>query len=250
MNEEDDNKKIIEFPSKQERNQREEEIRKQYREEQKAAKKAQKIPLVNWDKIPFFARILLTIIISIHVLISFGLDDLQRIWLFENLGFTPAYYSGVYEWNWNPILAPVTTLFLHGSWMHLLFNIIMLMAMGIFCERQFGAKTTAIIFMLSGMAGNILYFILTPTTTIPVIGASGAISGLFAVSLMFMIENGHMGPEMQRRGPLPFILLWSTIIIALGFISAGTAWQSHLGGFLCGITLVQMQKKGWIRLFW
>lgn len=250
MNEEDDDNKIIEFPNQKERDKREEELRKQYREEQNAVKKTQKIPLVNWEKIPPFARILLATIITVHIVASFGIDDLQRIQLFENFGFTPAYYSGVYDWNWHTMITPITTLFLHGSWMHLLFNIIMLMAMGIFCERQFGAKTTAIIFILSGMAGNLLYFILAPNSIVPVIGASGAISGLFAVSLMFMIENGHMGPDMQRRGPLPFIFVWSTIIIAVGFITPGTAWQSHLGGFLCGVALVQFQKKGWIRLFW
>lgn len=246
----DDEKKIIEFPSLKEREEKEKAIRKQYKEEQKAYKNAQKVPFINWNKIPPFSRVILISMILIHAIVSFGLSDVERMSLIHYFGFTPAFYTGALPWNWSALIAPITTLFLHGDWMHLTFNIIMLMAMGVFCERQFGAKVTAIVFILCGMAGNIVYFGLNPTVPIPVIGASGAISGLFAVSLLFMIENGHMGPEMQRRGPLPFILLWSTIIIAMGLLLSGTAWQSHLGGFLGGILLVELQKRKKIRLFW
>ncbi len=246
----DDDNKIIEFPTPKEREEREDTLRKLYREEQKHQKKVQKVPFMNWDKIPLFTRAMLGVLIAIHVIITFGLNDTQTLWLIESFGFTPALYSGAIPWSWSAVIAPITSLFIHGSWMHLIFNIVMMMAMGVFCERQFGAKITLIIFLLCGIAGNLVYFALSPNLIIPVIGASGAISGLFAVAFMFMIESGQMGPQIQRRGPLPLILLWSTIIIGVGFISTDTAWQSHLGGFFSGITLVQLQKKGIIKLFW
>lgn len=245
-----DDKKIIEFPSLKEREAKEHALRKQEQQKQKALKKAQHVPFINWNKVPPFSRIILISLIVIHATVSFGLDDFQTMWVVHHYGFTPAFYTGAIPWSWSALIAPVTTLFLHGDWMHLMFNIIMLMAMGVFCERQFGAKVTALVFIMCGMAGNLVYFALNPTLNIPVIGASGAISGLFAVSLMFMIESGHMGPDIQKKGPLPFILLWSTIIIAVGLLVAGTAWQSHLGGFLGGIALVQLQKKNIIKLFW
>lgn len=131
--------------------------------------------------------------------------------------------------------------------MHLAINIVMALAMGVFFERQFGAKRAAIFFVLCGLAGNLAYLLLSPYSPTPVIGASGGISGLFAVAIMSMIERGLMGPEAQKRGPAPFILLWTCIIVGIGLISHDTSWQSHLGGFWSGLALFHFWKRGIIR---
>ena len=119
--------------------------------------------------------------------------------------------------------------------------------MGVFFERQFGARRTFMFFLICGMAGNLTYFILNPALITPVIGASGAISGLFGAAFIMMTALGMAGPEAQKRGPLPFILLWVSIIVVFGMISADTAWQSHLGGFLGGVGFFQLWRKGKIR---
>ncbi len=244
----DDDDKIIKFPSLAEREEKQKREEEEFRRQFRAQQKARKTPFINWDRIPPFTRITLSVFIIIHIIMAFAIDSIQRVDLIMKYGFIPAIYSGNMPWDWHALIGPFTTLLIHENWMHLLFNCIMMMVMGILCERQFGAKATAIAFLICGMTGNLAYVLLFPASTAPVIGASGAISGLFAIAFLSLIEQGMLGPETQRRGPMPFILLWCTLIIGLGFISANTAWQSHLGGFLGGIALVQLQKKRLIRL--
>jgi len=206
-----------------------------------------KVPFINWDKIPPFTRIAMGTFLLVQIILSFVLSSANKVAVMYYFGFVPAMYTGGVDWSWSALISPFTTLIIHSGWMHLGFNMVMMLAMGVFFERQFGAKRTFVFFILCGMAGNAAYFLLDFGSTVPVIGASGAISGLFAVAFTIMIERGMMGPEMQKRGALPFILLWTTIIIALGLVSSDTSWQSHIGGFLGGVGIFNLWKKGVIR---
>lgn len=246
--------------ARKEREKLEEEYRRQYKEDRMAqsrfqanmartgASKNGKTPFINWDKIPPFTRFALFLFVGLQIVFSFLLDDAQRFQTLHYFGFSPAFYTGELSWQWSAAIAPITSLLLHSGWMHLLFNGVMMLAMGVFFERQFGAKRTAVFFLLCGFAGHLTYLLFNPFETTPVIGASGAISGLFAVAILIMVEQGLVGPEAQRRGPFPFILLWVTLILFMGLIMPGTSWQSHLGGFLGGIGLFQLWKRGKIRL--
>ena len=235
----------------------EDEYRRQYRAEQASRAKMQagmarhsasgKTPFINWDKIPPFTRVAVIAFVLIHLVTTFLIDDAQRVVLYMNFGFVPAYYSGAIPWVWSALIAPFTTALLHGGWMHLLTNCVMMAAMGVFFERQFGLRITLIFFVFSLMSGNLVYFILNPAATTPVIGASGAISGLFGAVILMMNFSGIAGAQAQKRGPFPFILLWVTVMIVVGLISSDTAWQSHLGGFLGGIGLFQLWRKGKVR---
>ena len=243
--------------ARKEREKLEEKYRHQYRAEQGIRAKMQvdmarqsasgKTPMVNWDKIPPFTRTAVIAFFLIHLAVTFLLNDAQRLVLFMNYGFVPAYYSGGVPWVWSAFIAPFTTAFLHGGWMHLLTNCVMMMAMGVFFERHFGSRITLIFFIVSLMCGNLTYFILSPAATNPVVGASGAISGLFGAAILVMNLSGMSGPTAQKRGPLPFIVIWIAIMIGVGMISSDTAWQSHLGGFLGGIGLFQLWRKGKVR---
>lgn len=251
------NKKKDTQKDKQEQEALEQEYREQYRKERAARARMQtnmarnsaagKQPFINWEKIPPFTRGAVALFLIIHLASTFLLDDAQRLELFMYFGFVPAYYTGAIAWSWTALIAPFTTLIIHGSWMHLLVNSVMMIAMGVFFERQFGAKATLKVFILSGLAGSLVYFLLNPTLSSPVVGASGAISGLFAAALMMMHLSGMAGQKAHKRGPFPFILLWITIMISVGLISDDTAWQSHLGGFLGGLGLFQLWRKGKIR---
>ncbi len=273
MSDKDDKNKIISFPGDKtrkdikrdkktklqhaedklrNRKDLEDQYRAQYRarEAQGQARKSshKNNSFINWDKIPFFTRVITGLIIAIHIAVSiFAYEFADKNWLIYTFGFAPGAFTDAAEWKINAILTPITSIFLHDGWTHLIFNTVMLLAMGVFFEREFGAKRSAIVFLTCGVLGNFAYLLINPFSTVPVIGASGAISGLFAVAFMMMIERGMMGPEMQKKGPLPFLLLWSTVIIVFGLMSSDVSWQSHLGGFLSGAGFYHLWKKGTIR---
>lgn len=260
--EKDDKRKIIHFPALEERARREEEkhtAREQRKQEQKkqedlwrkqyAAKKksGERVPFFNWDKIPLFTAAVIGLCLALQLGVSLLLSDFQTLQLYHSFGFTPAMFSGGMEWTPLALLSPVTSLFLHGGWMHVMMNMVMLLAMGTFFERQFGATRCAQFFLICGLCGNLLYLLMEPSATAPVIGASGAVSGLFAINMMMLYDLGLMSGGREERGNLKFLLLWMTIIIVTGFIFGGLAWQAHLGGFLSGAALYALWKKGKIR---
>ncbi len=200
-------------------------------------------PFINWNKIPPFTKYIIGLFILIQIILSIAISPGDKLAIIYNFGFIPAIYSGNIDWNWFAIISPFTSLIIHSNWSHLGFNIAMMVIMGIFFENEFGTKKTAIFFLLSGISGNIAYLLLDISSTSPVIGASGAISGLFSINFSIMIKRGIMGKKIQEKGPLPFIIIWSIIIIVLGIINSDTSWQSHIGGFLGGIIIFNIYNK-------
>ena len=163
--------------------------------------------------------------------------------IFSLLGFTPGQYTGAVPWDNAAWIAPLTSLFLHGSWMHIAFNLVMLLAMGTNFERNFGTRRTAIFYFASGLAGCLTCLAFSPSSAEPVIGASGAISGIFGVTFLMLNERGVLGTGTFRK-PLPFILLWIALIVGTGMLLGGNiAWQAHLGGFLGGLALFTLWRK-------
>ena len=253
-----DDKKIIKFPSLAERDkmcreQREEEQRwrKQYRQKSEVARKANAQPFFNAGNIPPFSRALIAsfwiVQLSLYLLISAP----DRYEIFQTFGFVPANYTNGAPWPWTAFISPVTHAFIHGSWMHLFFNSVMGVVLCMFFEKIFGARTTAIFFTLCILAGAALYFILSPFSTLPVIGASGGISGLFAaVIYISMTQTGNpLAKRFSKHGPWPILAFWALLIIIPGLlIGQSVAWQAHLGGYLAGISLLIGMKKGRIKL--
>lgn len=162
-------------------------------------------------------------------------------WVYH-LGFVPARYteSGVDEGTLAPLFAavsPVTHMFLHGGWLHLGINVLSLMAFGAGVEKWRGKRGFLLVFFGSGLVGALAQFALAPYLENPMIGASGAISGLFGALLIEMRARGHLG----EAGKLwPFILLWIAISVFFGAFgvpgeAAPIAWATHVGGFFGGM---------------
>lgn len=228
--------------------------RKQYRAQQaknmadKArGKSSGKTPFINWDKIPPFSRALLGVCLLVQILTTLILSDGETLRLFHTFGFVPASLTGDAPFTPLTLITPITSLFIHSDWMHFTINMIMLLVMSVFFERHFGSKYCIIFFFVCGLCGNLLYFAMDPQNMTPVIGASGAISGLFAVNMLVMSENGMMGRFSQDNNTAKFLLVWIMIIIVPGLAFGGVAWQAHLGGFLGGALLYTLWKRGKIR---
>jgi membrane associated rhomboid family serine protease len=137
----------------------------------------------------------------------------------------------------------ITAMFVHGGFVHILFNMISLYFLGSFFLRAVGERTFLAVYFLGGLAGNVLYFLfgyLVLHGLIPArfgdpftigIGASGAI---FAV-------GGALAVLVPKVPVYIFFIpiatpLWVAILIflVLSFFFAGIAWQAHLGGVLGG----------------
>ena len=236
---------------RREEREEEERWRKEYRKKSKAARNANKQPFFNAGKIPPFSRALIAAFIIIHLPLFLIFDTDTHLKAFYTFGFIPGMYTGTFEWSWTALITPVTHAFIHGSWMHLIFNVVMGLVLGMYVEKLFGARTTAIFFTLCTLAGALAYFLLTPFTTAPVIGASGGISGFFGVLIYLTVtqNTGHpITMKFAKKGPWPILFFWALIMIVPGMLMGGMAWQAHLGGYLAGIALIIAMQKGKIRI--
>lgn len=222
--------KIIQMPSKAER----EKLRKE------KGSNAISEPMIN---MPPFTKYLLGILIGLYFLTGVLLPTSMSDWVYFNFGFIPEKIkdgpADVFA-----ILSPITHMLLHGSWIHVIMNAFMLAAFGSGVERWLGAKQTLKVFVFSGLAGVLFHFILNTGSPYPMIGASGGISGLFAAAIVMM---NHGGQEMGGRfGILPFALLWIGLSIGFGMIGGPDgsmiAWAAHVGGFLGGFAVLKLMK--------
>ena len=125
----------------------------------------------------------------------------------------------------------ISSVFVHGGFGHILFNMISLYFLGGFFLRAVGERSFLAVFFLGGLAGNALYVLLVPPNVIG-IGASGAI---FAIGGALAVLVPRM-PVYILFVPIP-MPLWVAILIffLLSFLFSGIAWQAHLGGVLAGV---------------
>ncbi|MDE0703624.1 MAG: rhomboid family intramembrane serine protease [Rhodospirillaceae bacterium] len=129
----------------------------------------------------------------------------------------------------------VTSLFVHGDTAHLVLNMIVLISFGAIVERALGAWRLAAIYFAAGIAGGLLHAAIEPNSLVPVAGASGALSGVFATA--FLLDP--RGRIVLVFIPMPYWLgmivfaVAHAVFIATGW-GAGIAWVAHVGGLLGG----------------
>lgn len=199
-------------------------------------------PPVN---LPPLTAALLALLIAVQVIVSFLPDDARKLALFYTLGFVPGDYAAAGEGGWHLVFAPFTYMALHGGWTHLAMNGAMLMAFGAGVERWIGPARMLALFVLCGLAAAAIQFAANPYSTVPIVGASGAISGLFAAVMVMLRETAQL--NAGRRGMWPFLTLWIAITILTGMLGgpdgARIAWQAHIGGFLSGFVFLKILRR-------
>jgi len=243
--------KIVKFPTLAERDR----IRKKQQAEENAYRKSYRKqneePFFNFGNIPPFTKIIIGVFIAIHAITALTLDASSRLKIISDFGFVPSKFLGGQGWDALSLITPITYNFLHGDWTHLGFNVLMGLALGTFVERMFSTPTTIKFFFLCGIGGAVVFYLLNIGADTPVIGASGAISGLFAASILMMYEQGRMGRltgRLANKGPWPLIFIWAGIMAFIGIAFGGVAWEAHLGGFLTGAGLYRLMRTGKLRL--
>ncbi|MCG7391373.1 rhomboid family intramembrane serine protease [Microvirga sp. ACRRW] len=154
----------------------------------------------------------------------------------------------------------LTYMLLHGSWAHVIINSIWLAAFGTPIARRCGAGRFFLLSVLSGVGGAILYVAVNPLQVMPMIGASGAVSGLMAAAAWFMFapsswhwEGRLTEPHERPRQPfadiirnqpfLVFLGVWFAtnyifaVVQPVGMAEGNIAWEAHVGGFLVGLAI-------------
>lgn len=243
---EDKKEKILHFPSLAERDRirKEQQARENaWREEYKTRNKTAAVPFFNFGNIPPFTGFMSAAFVLVHFAMLLAGPSLETkiIYMFA---FVPGYFTGAMgEFPLAALLGPFTHVFFHGGWMHLTFNTVMMLALGTFFERIFGTPRTIFFFFACALAGAAVHFALNPASTVPIIGASGGLSGLFGAMIILLNAGGEMGFP-GRRGPWPLIGFWLLFMIGTGMISGGSlAWAAHVGGFLAGIGLLYLMRS-------
>ncbi|HEX9637356.1 MAG TPA: rhomboid family intramembrane serine protease [Acidobacteriota bacterium] len=147
----------------------------------------------------------------------------------------------------------VLSMFLHGGWVHLLGNMLYLWIFGDNIEDRLGHLRFLIFYLLAGFCATYVHALFNPDSTIPSIGASGAIAGVLgAYALAFprarVVTLVPLGFYMQLT-ELPALVvlgLWFVLQLfsgaaEIGVRSAqtgGVAWWAHIGGFVAGLVLI------------
>jgi len=153
-------------------------------------------------------------------------------------------------------LTIVTSMFMHGGWLHLIFNLWFLWLFGNVVEERLGSFRYLLLYFTAGVGAVAAQFVVAPGSPIPMLGASGAIAGVlgaylvfFPRALIFTLVPLWFAPII----PVPafiFLVLWFFLQIwyGLGSIMAteetgGVAWWAHFGGFVVGFWLSRRLDK-------
>jgi membrane associated rhomboid family serine protease len=201
------------------------------------------------DRPTYSPPIVTTLLIVACSLVFFHeltLDEFSRNYFIDHYGVVPAH------------LLPatlVTSLFLHGGWSHIIGNMLFLWAFGKSLEDAMGHTKFLAFYMICGVIAGITHVYFNAYSTLPTVGASGAIAGVMGAYLLqfprarihtlvfvvFFVTTADI--------PAAFILLyWFVMQIFSGYGSiahthvtdSGVAWFAHIGGFVAGMVLVKL----------
>ena len=123
-----------------------------------------------------------------------------------------------------------TPMFLHGSIMHIGFNMYALYLLGPSLERFYGHGRFLLLYLLAGFAGNVMSFLMTPARSL---GSSTAIFGLLAAQGVFLLQNRRYFDQQRTSQALRNIVIVAVINFIIG-LSPGIDNWGHLGGFIGG----------------
>jgi membrane associated rhomboid family serine protease len=160
-----------------------------------------------------------------------------------------------------PFLSIFTSMFLHGGFMHIIGNMLYLWIFGNNIEEAMGHARFFLFYLVSGVLASTAHILSNTASTVPSIGASGAISGVLGAYLLL-----YPRAQVLTLVPLGFFLqlMYLPAWLILGFwfvlqvisgslgqaeLGGGVAWWAHIGGFVAGVLLVGLFKRREVRFF-
>jgi membrane associated rhomboid family serine protease len=204
-------------------------------------------PLVTWAIMAICIFIFLTMKM---------LPDQLNFRILNLYGMVPIRYSNPlwalsYGLPQDGHLSFITSLFLHGNWLHLIMNMWFMWIFADNVEDRMGHLRFLFFYLLCGVLASILQYYFDPSLALPVVGASGAIAGVLgAYFALYPFERVVLWlpifflPVIVHIPAIAFLGLWviiqldnATSALLFGGSSGNVAWWAHLGGFASGIFL-------------
>jgi membrane associated rhomboid family serine protease len=179
---------------------------------------------------------------------------------FANFALTPAHLTQTHSPQaYSTVL---TSMFMHGGWLHIIGNMWFLWIFGNNVEDSVGHFKFIVFYLLCGIAAAAAQVAMSPGSTVPMIGASGAISGVLGAYLLLFPRARILTLvpiwiilQFIRVPAVIFLVLWFAIQFFSGWSSVasaqqgGVAFWAHVGGFVAGMVLILPFKKRGVRLF-
>ena len=173
--------------------------------------------------------------------LSAGDDFIQR-W-----AFIPAAFAADPAGNFITIF---TAMFMHGGWLHLLGNMLFLWIFGDNVEDRLGHAKFLVFYLLAGIAGTLAQFALAPHSSVPNVGASGAIAGVLGAYILMFPQsrvNVLLGRQIVAMPAVIVLGMWIVLqlVSGVGTIAytdesanvGGVAYMAHIGGFAAGFLM-------------
>jgi len=204
--------------------------------------RSRSFPLVTW------------VIIAINAVVFFlqmGLSQSQQEWVLQTFALVPGHIQLTNPSTWLPLL---THMFLHGGWLHILSNMWILFIFGDNVEDRMGSLRYLVFYLLGGIAAGLIQAITMSNSTVPVLGASGAIAAVMGAYFFYYprarvitITPIFFIPWYVEIPAVIYLGLWFVSQFYSGLFSifisnitvGGVAWWAHIGGFLFGLVMAR-----------
>jgi membrane associated rhomboid family serine protease len=221
------------------------------------------IPLRDDRPTRAFAFVTVAIIILNAVVFwhELSLGNSHRVGsFFASFALTPAHLT--HEPSADSVLTIFTSMFMHGGWLHITGNMLYLWIFGNNVEDSVGHFKFILFYLLCGIAAAATQVAISPDSTVPMIGASGAVSGVLGAYLLLL-------PRARVLVLFPIWIFWrvfyvpAMLMLVFWFglqllsglavlrvdVNGGVAFWAHIGGFVAGMLLIPIFKKRGVRLF-
>lgn len=219
-----------------------------------------KQPVFN---LPTVLVCLVGLCIGVHIVRQYLLPEPWQDWMVLTFAYFPIRYTPEYFVFDLPTLAsPLGHSFLHGDWTHLGLNMIWLVAFGSPVAYRLGWLKALIFWAITALGAVFLHTLIYYGDTVPLVGASGAVSGFLGGAARFGFRSNKLNPRAGLAGPLyppieslklrgvaPFLIIWMLMNFAFGsdiFGLAGgasIAWEAHIGGLVTGFFAIALLDK-------
>ena len=162
-----------------------------------------------------------------------------------------------------PIFSVVTSMFLHGGLWHLLGNMLYLWIFGNNVEDAMGHGRFILFYLICGLAAVLAQAVPHPESTVPMVGASGAISGVLGAYMLLYpharvllgLPLGFFIVQLGRFRAVWVLAAWFGMQLVMNLLASsdeaqgGVAFRAHIGGFVAGMTLIPFMKHRNVKLW-